>query len=38
MTDMLIPRGNLKGFDTSKLTIKLHQVGKVEEAFRALFA
>jgi DNA repair protein RadA/Sms len=38
MTDMLVPRGNLKGIDTSKLTIKLHQVSKVEEAFRALFA
>lgn len=38
MTDMLIPTGNLKGFDRSKLTIKLHEVAKVEEAFRALFA
>lgn len=38
MTDMLIASGNLKGFDRSKLTIKLHEVTKVEEAFRTLFA
>jgi DNA repair protein RadA/Sms len=38
MTDILVPRGNLKGIDTSKLTIKIHEVSKVEEAFRALFA
>ncbi len=38
MTDILIPKGALKGFDTSKLTINLHQVAKVEDAFRALFA
>lgn len=38
MTDMLIPEGNLKGFDTSKLTIRLHEVAKVSDAFRALFA
>lgn len=38
MTDILVPSGNLKGFDTSKLTISLHEVAKVEEAFRELFA
>lgn len=37
MTDMLIPESNLKGFDTSKLTIRLHEVGKVTDAFRVLF-
>lgn len=37
MTDILIPAGNLKGFDTGKLRIRIHEVGKVEEAFRALF-
>lgn len=37
MTDILIPQGNLKGFDTSKLTIRLHEVGKVADAFRELF-
>lgn len=38
MTDILIPEGNLKGFDTSKLTIRLHEVAKVSDAFRTLFA
>lgn len=38
MTDMLIPAGNLKGFDTSKLAIKLHEVNRVADAFRTLFA
>lgn len=38
MTDILVPAGNLKGFDTSKSTINIHQVAKVEEAFRELFA
>lgn len=37
MTDMLIPAGNLKGFDTSKLSIRLHEVGRVADAFRELF-
>lgn len=37
MTDMLIPAGILKGFDTSNLSIRLHEVGKVSDAFRALF-
>ena len=38
MTDIIVPKGNIKGFDTSKLTIKIHEVSKVEEAFRTLFA
>ncbi len=38
MTTMLIPKNNLKGIDTSRLSIKLIEVAKVEEAFRALFA
>ena len=38
MTDMLVPRGALKGLETSALNIRLHEVGKVDEAFRTLFA
>lgn len=38
METILIPRHNLKGVDTSKLNIKIIEVAKVEEAFRALFA
>lgn len=38
MTTILIPRGNLKGIDTSGLSIKIVEVAKVEEAFRHLFA
>lgn len=34
---MIIPKHNLKGFDTSKLNLKLIEVSKVEEAFRYLF-
>lgn len=37
MTDILIPSAPLKGFDTSKLAIRLHPVAKVADAFRALF-
>ncbi|MDE6463971.1 MAG: DNA repair protein RadA [Muribaculaceae bacterium] len=37
MTDMLIPAGNIKGFDTSGLSIRLHEVGRVADAFRTLF-
>lgn len=37
MTDILIPAAPLKGFDTSKLAIRLHPVTKVADAFRALF-
>lgn len=38
MSQILIPKGNLKGIDTSLRTIKITEVAKVEEAFRALFA
>ncbi len=38
METILIPRHNLKGIDTSSLSIKIIEVAKVEEAFRALFA
>jgi Predicted ATP-dependent serine protease len=34
---ILIPNLNLKGFDTSKLNIRIVPVKKVEEAFRELF-
>ncbi len=34
---IIIPKGNLKGFDTSKLKISLTEVSRVEEVFRALF-
>ena len=37
MTDMLVPVGNLKGVDTENAGIRLHEVGKVEDAFRAVF-
>lgn len=38
MKQMLIPKGNLKGINTSRLSIPVVEVSKVEEAFRALFA
>lgn len=38
MTDIIIPAGNIKGFDTSKLSIRLHEVSKVADAFRVLFS
>lgn len=38
MKTIIIPRNNLKGFDTSRLKIKIAEVSKVEEAFRMLFA
>lgn len=38
METILIPRHNLKGVDTSKLNIRIVEVAKVEDAFRALFA
>ena len=36
-TDIILPKYNLSGLDTSRLTINLHPVRKVEEALRALF-
>lgn len=38
MTDIVIPRHNLKGVDTSRLKINIHEVSKIEEAIRLLFA
>lgn len=38
MTDILIPQGTIKGFDTSSLSIRLHPVVRVEDAFRTLFS
>lgn len=38
MRRMIVPRYNLKGVDTSKFKIKIHEVAKVEEAFKLLFA
>lgn len=38
MKSILIPRGSLKGVDTSRLSIEVVEVGKVEEAFRKLFS
>ncbi len=35
---ILVPKNNMKGFDTSRLKIKIVEVAKVEEAFRDLFA
>ncbi|MCM1517808.1 MAG: DNA repair protein RadA [Pseudoflavonifractor sp.] len=35
---IIIPRNNLKGVDTSKLKIKVEEVGKVEDAVKLLFA
>ncbi len=37
MNTIIIPKNNLKGIDTSRLKIKIVEVSKVEEAFRALF-
>ena len=37
METIIIPRGSLKGVDTSKLAIKVQEVSRVEEAFRHLF-
>lgn len=37
MTDILVPEGNLKGIDTSKLTIRVHEAARVSDAFRMLF-
>lgn len=37
MTDILVPRNNLKGVDTTRFRINIHEVAKVEEAFRTMF-
>ncbi|MGM9800601.1 MAG: DNA repair protein RadA [Muribaculaceae bacterium] len=38
MEEIIIPKNNLKGIDTASRKIKITEVSKVEEAFRALFA
>ncbi len=38
MDTILIPRGNLKGIDTSSFGIRIIEIAKVEEALRTLFA
>ena len=38
MDTILIPRGNLKGIDTSSFSIRMIEIAKVEEALRTLFA
>ena len=38
MTDIIIPKGNLKGEENPPESITIHEVAKVEEAFRTLFA
>jgi len=38
METIIIPRYNLKGIDVSGMNIKIIEVSKVEETFRALFA
>ena len=37
MTDIIVPTENLKGVDKDAFKIKIHEVGRVEEAFRTLF-
>ncbi len=38
MRRIIVPKGNLKGFNRSKVEIEIVEVGKVEEALGALFA
>ncbi|MBD5349791.1 MAG: DNA repair protein RadA [Bacteroides sp.] len=38
MKSIIIPKHNLKGVDTNRFSIKIHEVSKVEEAFRLLFS
>lgn len=37
MTDILVAAGNLKGVDRESAGITIHEVGKVEDAFRCVF-
>ena len=37
LSDMLVAAGNLKGVDPASAGIRVHEVGKVEDAFRAIF-
>ncbi len=38
MTDIIVPKGSMKGAETPPEGITVHEVSKVEEAFRTLFA
>lgn len=38
METIIVPKGNLKGIDTTKLDIKVIEVARVDEAFRNLFS
>lgn len=38
MTDIIIPSGNLKGNEVPPASINIHEVCKVEDAFRTLFS
>lgn len=38
MKRIIVPRNNLKGVDRSRFAIEIVEIGKVEEAFRMLFA
>lgn len=38
MTDIIVPRDNLKGYDRSRAGIHIHEVAKVDQAFKTLFA
>lgn len=38
MTDIIIPSGNLKGNEAPPASINIHEVCKVEDAFRTLFS
>ncbi len=37
LTDMLVPAGGLKGIDAATCGLRLHEVAKVEDAFRTVF-
>ena len=37
MKMILLPKGNLKGIDVSRINIEIKEVSKVEEAFKILF-
>lgn len=37
LTDIIVPEGNLKGVDLSRFAIRIHEVNRVEPAFRQLF-
>lgn len=38
METMILPKGNLKGVDTSRFKIKIIEVARVDEAFKQLFS